>query len=1788
MPLISLSRSFRYCQNFVSSEFVRVPQFLVEPIKGMLEGHSETDFSEEGLASVKKAVRDRATDLSSRASDNQQQYQREDFEHVVQKGDQLVRNAQDGNLLFLDERMQRDAENADLEADTWGKALNALSALPQEVETRRNDVFKAEEAAFKEKLDKIRGKRTLLNKIRFADKTAQEARAKAEESSASAFLLLEKLRKHPLSFEMKAKVRREYAVKRAKSEALQKHADKAFKDSALLKRHLIREGLEKGISLSLTEELRLEKEISSKAAENPFFNFFEQGLKMSKLSLQDEIDERISRKAQAEKAVSRSQDQEGKRVSELNPINPLALILQPKNFLAQNKDLLASKRDVVFSGTTKETAPLLCADWVHRKCARACQKRHFFVSNAERDQWVEKRLNADSIPDMDVLQAITEREHILKSLRSTCASSKLQDLHLEADFMAPVLKLMGRLRISTVRVVEAIARWKGSRSAGTSFVSFQESENRKWVVKLGFIGEKIHSKQAFKLRIKRFNSDAEDTFAVRFRTICFCDTKLEAQRAYEKEILALCAKTMKSPKDFPTPKIVNYSCGKHFGIESDLGVENTRCEICYISSYNSLSFSPSYLWNGQNYLLKVLSDTNFLGEDALVSRFFASQIGDGRINFGGNPLLLASDVLDGSKRVMKLDSGESFDFGAPTDAAVVYQNGCVEWFGHLSSENVIRVGGHLAYVSQLVSSRSQVSSFVQKHRNSTVEILDMNRVRNAQRILAAEEDLARYVLVSKEAARTRAVQQKLDIEREIRRADQEKRRKRGEKIESDSEGEEEEGEMEIGVGEKEDILMPAEFARLSGRAVSEVPSHTRAEVLPKSRVHTAYFWDAGDYFAVQQLRHENVGKLSQTWAKADARTMFSGMRIRGRHSLRFEFERKLKENGKALSKRRRLIALRLAKSLKYGDRCNPQVIETLLSLGHETKGSVLLLECNRAEKFLERHRQRTAAAELIQSCVRSGLQRIEYQNLRQHHALRTAREFIRRKKAAQVSRSFLIESTALAKGRARLRLKKPLFRGCKRFQDGIRRIISIYDAGLSAQYQRTSLELQEACESCIGLQRNKRKSIDGSFLSLRGRVISVESCVEGKWLEKHGNVILEPCFEKYKSPCFCHRAEDRSQPKIVVEAFEPETSSRTLFAVELENSLAELRSLKNQNSFQSRFKQGVSAFCDSRKQRRVELAQERNNRAKALSHAQAEFTEAHKIFLASQLHMQAMTNRSDSALSFSKRQTEIYDNSSWRIRDQQSWDPLENAKDSIFIQRKRHAVGAVELARQMRNRAQGHVFEATLAFGEAQYRLELNEQEVPVIPELKEGAKHDISFDCNYYLNVQIASKSCRKKNFLAFPTGRLRRNLFVGAMRLSSSSCSKIAFVSVYIGLEQKLAVEVVEPITLKTSTWVISNSKAQILHINSSSHTSLQKRMKNAKKLANLVRLNQFSHQFEIGILDFWRRRDPLAQLLSVSAWLIDLKCRHSRTYGFCVFKQTECLVGGEEYDVELSERNRDFLFKFFSRKTLGLQRVIVTESQTREMLVLNGRQHYCLKWRQSCKLGIYDDSFVKDLVSRFRFQSPRKSGELGPVFTGVPPSSTLGGKVVQLGKPFVSPEEGLMMEETLKFVMDDRFVEPLVFKARSLVSECIVILSIRMSSKMVRFEAYFPTSKVTLQLVESRVALEKFALNLAKPSTILPFLKIEKFRKDSISVQDHRFTGKYAKMLRIGVSRTQVLNEILRKEGEDGEKIAAIVFGMDPTEKIESYSGYKDALVLSQSPKHENFRMVCNCKVGILLLW
>ena len=146
---------------------------------------------------------------------------------------------------------------------------------------------------------------------------------------------------------------------------------------------------------------------------------------------------------------------------------------------------------------------------------------------------------------------------------------------------------------------------------------------------------------AYRSSVKRFQRDAElPKIATDVRYLGVFDSKVEAAAAYDAAMLQEAVKKGTTASRMPEKRFVLRSCQKHYAVESVNAPKFRPCEQCLAHTYSGAAqYTAAYIWNGENYLLKISDDTDFLHNHEALRQWLGDDF-----TFEGNPFHLSEGV----------------------------------------------------------------------------------------------------------------------------------------------------------------------------------------------------------------------------------------------------------------------------------------------------------------------------------------------------------------------------------------------------------------------------------------------------------------------------------------------------------------------------------------------------------------------------------------------------------------------------------------------------------------------------------------------------------------------------------------------------------------------------------------------------------------------------------------------------------------------------------------------------------------------------------------------------------------------------------------------------------------------------------------------------------------------------------------------------------------------------------------------------------------------------------------
>jgi len=330
--------------------------------------------------------------------------------------------------------------------------------------------------------------------------------------------------------------------------------------------------------------------------------------------------------------------------------------LFPENISFQASDhdvaLMRPGADKVIN-VSPDSVPPLCRAWVLLSCPKHsnhCKHRHYFCSSEEKRSGVEWRQMKDTKAEMGVLKCIAAREVLLKqiTLEAERSSKRFfedsEQAGVEEHHVRVLLTLLDRLRFVTVQTVETILQWRVAAESQASLRETDEVKFKKqtWVVTISTEGKRLYdASPAYKSNVKRFQRDREmPKKANDVRYLGVFPSKVEAARAYDAAMLQEAVRKGTTASRMPEKRFVLRACQKHYAVESVTSPKFRPCEQCAAAKYSGIAeYTPGYIWNGENYLLKISDDLEFLRSHEALTQWLGADF-----EFEGNPFMLAETV----------------------------------------------------------------------------------------------------------------------------------------------------------------------------------------------------------------------------------------------------------------------------------------------------------------------------------------------------------------------------------------------------------------------------------------------------------------------------------------------------------------------------------------------------------------------------------------------------------------------------------------------------------------------------------------------------------------------------------------------------------------------------------------------------------------------------------------------------------------------------------------------------------------------------------------------------------------------------------------------------------------------------------------------------------------------------------------------------------------------------------------------------------------------------------------
>ena len=659
---------------------------------------------------------------------------------------------------------------------------------------------------------------------------------------------------------------------------------------------------------------------------------------------------------------------------------------------------------VVATTVNAADAPPLCHSWVGLSCTRGpleCQGRHYYISVAERDKWVKKREKREQALDMEALHSVLSREMLLEKLRAAAGQTKkiyledpgnsasVQNFTLDEaqqfnhtrrivfakaySVVEPVLTILDQLRVSGVECVETLTAWReyyarqrrivaraGRKSItkGRIWIATIESEGRQLWGPIPAVYSHFKKYQRGVLPAKR----AQIT-----KFLAVYGSREAAIQAHDAAKPRVAMERRALVSELP-PRAERETYGGISIIETRGSKSLPQLEHAVRSRVQADDPPPpAYFYDGENYLVKMTKDLNWLdslaplriclGPDFPLTNNPFMLTNELRETIQQNPLLeipalvprltaqnqsprprvtkskavkgceLASvsvepllDACNSRNKVPGRRSKENFNvatpFGTPTDVVKRHVQGAlISWEGEMRLGSNFDVQDPCAYYKKI---QYQTLHAQAGDANRNVTVLDTIRVSRA--VARIEEETRTFVWPSESAS--------------------------GDEDGSDHDSDD--------VGDSLDDQSDAQ----------ESTSQREREVW-------AQYEKLQATLVVQQSRASLKGIIDGVFCRAE-RGKWKGVGIPGPATRTYWFKRRLQEDGERRKARRDLIAARLRRETARGlIRMRPIKMASLLELASELRGAGrIAVDAHRAKLLLERRYSAEICAAILERYIR--------------------------------------------------------------------------------------------------------------------------------------------------------------------------------------------------------------------------------------------------------------------------------------------------------------------------------------------------------------------------------------------------------------------------------------------------------------------------------------------------------------------------------------------------------------------------------------------------------------------------------------------------------------------------------------------------------------------------------------------------------------------------------------------------------------------------------------------------
>ena len=443
----------------------------------------------------------------------------------------------------------------------------------------------------------------------------------------------------------------------------------------------------------------------------------------------------------------------------------------------------------------------------------------------------------------------------------------------------------------------------------------------------------------------------------------------------------------------------------------------------------------------------------------------------------------------------------------------------------------------------------------------------------------------------------------------------------------------------------------------------------------------------------------------------------NGFTVRGKRLQHHYYELKLKRDGEDRAKLRSKVQRLLIKSIRNPDLIDVNRVIALVKFARDIKGSLLLLDADKAEAAVARYRGRTLAAITCQRVYRGHVARSLSMMIRQNRKIKVKLHVAREMACALTARRIIPEIMKQGINKARRSILKPVYSRTHQM-DNEDVVLQVFR---SNHYDYKYRKVIATCYSCLKWRPRARWDLASQQMVVQHGPCTCKT-------ERPVERMLIRGYSAMRSVVYSLSVSEKEMRRRILldtkrrgqsmDALVPKACKykrlpsdyclRQNIGVYRRDRFEPLR--ETAEAFKNaRDVERFAHACETDEEKKKEVLDKAESEFKEIAafaaHMKHLFLKAHRIYFRTQMQLQAMIYASDNSMHFVQKQLAVFADLSLS-NDSQSYDPLENANDHIWIKRKYEAKKSLILRTLEREEARRHHFKAQYLKQQAKGRLD--------------------------------------------------------------------------------------------------------------------------------------------------------------------------------------------------------------------------------------------------------------------------------------------------------------------------------------------------------------------------------------------------------------------------------------------------------------------------------------------------